>query len=446
MDLDAATLWTATQSDLMLRRTREMGVVTELFTKGAARNAWKFIITYQAEHGELPGPGVILDSTGCVVRPPAEEDGDVALSYLADRLHERHEFRSLQYGLGKSLEELETGNQSDSRSEVLKLADHLRAGTKSKLQINTLASVGPEVLEQYERIKRGEIGVPFPWETMTKMTMGMWPQTLTFFVARPATGKTWAAVIIALHAWAQGLKVLVVSPEISRVELGERIIAKHGQFAYSDMIQATLGMFAEKKLYQLVEDLKTERGDQFFILDDEEHIGPEAIEQAIVAVEPELVVVDSVYMMKVADGKIRKGPGSRGGRYDRILETVDWLRSCSRRTKLPFVAISQLSKDGKVKKSAAAQVKSGRGTGGMEDALAFSDTLFMDAHNLFALYQDQDMRLDKQLMFVPLKVRRAANISGVVIQWDLVKMEFHEIGTKIEEKEYEDKEFDEAVF
>ena len=161
--------------------------------------------------------------------------------------------------------------------------------------------------------------------------------------------------------------------------------------------------------------------------------------------EPELVVVDSVYMMKVAKGKISKGPGSRGGRYDRILETVDWLRSCSRRTKLPFIAISQLSKDGKVKKGAAASVKSGRGTGGMEDALAFSDTLLMDAHNLFALYQDEDMRLDKQLMFVPLKVRRAAQISGVVIRWDLEKMEFHEIGTKVEQKEYDDKEFDEAV-
>lgn len=446
MDLDAATLWTVTQSDLMLRRAREMGVATELFTKGAARQAWKFVVTYQAEHGELPGPGVILDATGCVVKPPAEEDGPVALSYLAEQLHERHEWRSLSYGLGKGLEELENGNQDDSRAEVLKLADHLRSGKKSQLQISTLASVGPEVLEQYERIQRGEIGVPFPWPTMTAMTMGMWPQTLTFFVARPGVGKTWVAVICALYAWAQGLKVLVVSPEISRVELGERLIAKHGQFAYGDMIQATLGVFAEKKLYQLVGDLKTERGDQFFILDDEEHIGPEAIEQAIAACEPELVVVDSLYMMKVAKGKISKGPGSRGGRYDRILETVDWLRSCSRRTKLPFIAISQLSKDGKVKKSAAAAVKSGRGTGGMEDALAFSDTLFMDAHNLIALYQDHDMRLDKQLMFVPLKVRRAANISGVVIRWDMVEMNFDEIGTQVEEKEYEDKEFDEAVF
>lgn len=446
MDLDATTLWMVTQSEAKLRSAREMGIATELFTKGPARNAWKFIIVYLAEHGELPGPGAIMESTECLVKPPNEEDGAVAIGYLAERLHERHEHWSLSYGLGASLEALEEGDQEESRKEVIKLSDHLRSGKKNQLRISTLASVAPEVVEQYEMIKSGVIGVPFPWPTMTKMTMGMWPQTLTFFVSRPGVGKTWTAVICALHAWSQGLRVLVVSPEISRIELGERLVSKHGKFSYGDMVSATLGVFAEKKLHALAEELQTGRANEFFILDDEDHIGPEQIEQAIAACEPHLVVVDSVYMMKVSKGKIAKGPGSRGGRYERILETVDWLRSCSRRTKLPFVAISQLSKDGTVKKGAAEQVKAGLGTGGMEDALAFSDTLLQDAHNLFALFQDNDMRLDKQLMFVPLKVRRAASISGVVIRWDMVKMEFEEIGTRVEKKDHEDKEFENSVF
>ncbi len=138
-------------------------------------------------------------------------------------------------------------------------------------------------------------------------------------------------------------------------------------------------------------------------------------------------------MMKVEEGKVKgKGPGggsSKGGRYDRILETVDWLRRSTRRYKIPFVGISQLSRDAKMKKESSDQIKRGKGTGGLEDAIAMSDTLFMDAHNLFAMYQDNDLRLDKQMIYVPLKVRRQALMSHVVIKWDMVSMDFSEIGT-----------------
>ncbi len=288
---------------------------------------------------------------------------------------------------------------------------------------------------------------------MTGMTLGLWPGTLTFFVARPGVGKTWTAVLVALHAWSVGLKVLIVSPELGRVELGERLVAKYGLFAYGDMITARLGSMNENILRDKVKELE-EKGKNLWVLDDEDHLTPEAIEQAIETVEPDIILVDSIYMMKVAKGQVKgKGPGagsSKGGRYDRILETVDWLRTSARRYQRPVVGISQLSRDAKTKKSAADQIKKGHGTGGLEDAIAMTDTLFMDAHNLFALYQDKDLRLDKQLIYVPLKVRRQANVSHVVINWDMTTMNFDEIGTYVTpssagaKSAYEDDEYDSA--
>jgi replicative DNA helicase len=288
------------------------------------------------------------------------------------------------------------------------------------------------VLEQYERTERGEIGIPFPWPTMTAMTMGLWPGTLTFFVARPGVGKTWTAVIMALFAWAAGKKVLIVSPELNRVELGERFVAKYGAYSYSDMVTAKLGLMGKAALKRTVDEL-VQKGDNLFILDDEEHIGPESIEQAIETVEPDIILIDSLYMLRVEQGKIKgKGPGSKNSaasRSDRIVETVDWARGLSRRVQRPIVGISQLSRDAKMKKEAADSLKRGKGTGGLEDAVALSDALFQDAHNLFALFQDRDMRLDKQLVYVPLKVRRQAMISHVCVRWDMEKMDFSEIGS-----------------
>ena len=62
-------------------------------------------------------------------------------------------------------------------------------------------------------------------------------------------------------------------------------------------------------------------------------------------------------------------------------------------------------------------------------------TLFWDCHNLFAMFQDDDMRSHNQMLYVPLKVRRQAKISGVVTNWDLAHMDFDEIGTKVEDSD-----------
>jgi replicative DNA helicase len=404
--------------------------------------AWRFVEKYRQEHGALPSPGIIRENSGQNVVPV--EDG-VVLSYVVDKLQDRAQFRALKYGLGKSMEALEKGDQTEAVVEVHKLSEHLRRGSVDRVRIHTLAEVVPEVAELYERTKRGETGIPFPWPTMTAVTMGMWPQTLTGFVGRPGTGKTFTLINIADHAhFVSGKRVLVVSPEMTRVELAERQVALRGKFNYGDLVGATLGTFVEPKLYETIEGL-TQTATNYFILDDEDRLGASYIEEAVDAVKPDLLGIDSLYMLRVADGKIKGGPGSKGGRYDRILDTVDWMRSFNRRAGMPFVAISQLSRGGEVKKGAKKALKKGHGTGGLENALAMTDTLFWDFHNLFGMYQDNDMRQDKQMLYAPLKARRQAKISSIVARWDLDEMDFSEIGTEVQESAFDDSSFDDVI-
>lgn len=428
MDIDASTIWIATRSKEAYKQAVEAGVRRELFN-GAGKTAWKFVSRYLDEHGDVPGSTLITEQTGLVMRPVDDED-PVTLSYLVEQLNKRSVFKALNYGIGRAYEFLENGEQDDAVSEVLKLSDHLREELSYQSMARPVSEVVEGVLELYEKTKKGEVGVPFPWDSMTRMTLGMWPETLTFFVARPGVGKTWTAILIAMHAWSQGLRVLVVSPEMNRFELGERIVSKYGRLNYGHLVSAKLGVWGEDSLRKTVEKLK-EVGKDFWILDDEERLHPSAIERSIDAVEPHLLVMDSIYMLRVSEGKVKKGPGSKGGRYDRILDTVDWLRSMSRRKKIPILGISQLSREGKVKQGAVNNLKKGRGTGGLEDALAMTDTILWDVHNLFAVWQDADMRKQKELMFVPLKARRQATMSTLVVRWDMENMNFDEIGTEV---------------
>lgn len=444
MDLDNAALWLATRSHESFRNARELGLCEDVLL-AAGKVAWRFILTYMAEHGEIPSPGIIFENSG--QRVELVDDG-VTITYVVDKLFDRAEFRSLKYGLGKSLEALEKGDQAESKLEVNKLSDHLRSQAVKKVRVHTLAETVHLVGEMYERTKSGEIGVPFPWQTMTDITMGMWPKTLTGFVARPGVGKTFTLINIADYACFEcGKRVMLVSPEMTRVELAERQVALRGRIGYGDLVAATLGKFAEPHLYETIKGLK-ETGENYFILDDEERLGASYIEEAVDAVKPDILGIDSIYMLKVAEGKIKGGPGSKGGRYDRILDTIDWMRSFNRRCNIPFVAISQLSREGEVKKGAKRGLKKGHGTGGLEKALAMTDTLFWDFHNLFAMYQDEDMKQDKQMLYVPLKARRQAKVSAVVTRWDMVEMNFEEIGTKVSSEGggFSDNTYDDVVF
>lgn len=372
MDLDSAALWYATRSEATFKEARDLGIGTMLFT-GLFRSAWDFVETFKKEHGEMPGLGIVVEQTGAPIRPPEEEE-QATLSYIADQLWSRYEYRCLQHGLHTSLEKLEEGEQSDSVSEVHRLSNALKNAKAQHVRLSTLADSAPKVQELYDRTKRGEIGVPFPWEAMNAMTLGMWPGTLTFFAARPGTGKTWVALIIALYVWSVSkIKVLVVSPEMNEVELAERCVSKVGELPYGDLVGGSLGQFGEPSLKETIEKLK-ETGNHFYILDDEERLEADLIEQTIDAVEPGLVVFDSVYMLRVIEEK----KGNRSARQDRFVDTLDWMRRLSRRKQVPILGISQLSRDGKVRKNDSVSVKRGKATGGLENAIAFSDALLQD--------------------------------------------------------------------
>lgn len=435
MDIDASTIWVATRSEDSLKKARELGINASLLL-GNAKTAWSFIEEYQVEHGSIPSNEIIVANSGCMLHPPDDEER-VQLTYLVDRLFNRAQFRALQYGLGQAMEKLDQGNQDDAVQEVLRLADHLRSGRMSQLHIHRLSEIAPEVLALYERVKRGETGVPFPWDTMTNVTLGMWPGTVTFFVARPWMGKTWTGVILALHAWEKGLKVLFVTPEMTRVELAERMVAKYGQLSYRDVVGGTLGSFAEKSFRNVIAEVE-EKGRGIAILDDEEKLNTEGIEQAVDAFKPDLVVLDSIYMLKVMLGRIKKGAGSKGDRRERIIDTVEWTRGFSRRKEIPVIGISQLARTGDIKREAVKAVKAGRGTGGLENTVAISDEVYWASHNLFAMFQDEYMKQDGQLMYVPLKARRMAKLSSLVVKWDLDTMDFSEIGTRVSVNEYQD--------
>jgi len=231
------------------------------------------------------------------------------------------------------------------------------------------------------------------------------PGTCCFIANDIVAHNTFAITIILRHAWQEGYRVLMVSPEMSAEEIAERGFSIQLHTCYRDIVSGSLGEFREDTFFEGIRELKGMDG--FYILDATDKMEPRAIEAAIDIVKPDVVGMDSVYM-------IRSGPGNR---YDRMLVTVDWLREVAKRKDIPVIALTQFNKEAANRKH-----------GGTMETFAMTDTITWDAHNLFGLKQDEDMKKDKRMEFMAIKVRRPAFKQNVHTNWDFDIMDFSEIG------------------
>jgi len=218
------------------------------------------------------------------------------------------------------------------------------------------------------------------------------------------------AVICARHAWMEGRRVLVVSPEMSKTELAERFFVIESNVSYRNIVAGTLSGFEMKKLQGTVDDLSEESG--IWIVDSDDELTPSALENAIVQTKPDLVAIDSVYDVEF--------PGSR---MERMPMIATWLKNSSKRYGIPFCVFSQLNKS--VEKKAQGGSSGPPSMGGV----ALSDQVNWDAHNIFAMEQTPDMRADKLMNLHPIKIRRGSfNGEPVELEWDFDLMKFNEVG------------------
>ncbi len=381
---------------------------------GPADEALKFVIQYVAQNGTMPGVEVVEHHCG---RP--FKAVEATLEHMIARAMRRKLWELQKERVESIVESLETRDPEKTRAMVLGLVaemDGMAVGTGATKAKN-LFETGAATLEMYKNTVEGKIGVPLPWPTMNAMTMGLWPGTVTLFFGRPGMGKTFVMMIGSRHAWLNGYKCLVVSPEMSATELGERFFAVDAAVSYRDMVSGKLGAFNEQMLVKKIEERKEAKG--IWVLDEPDELRPEVIESAAMDLGVDVIWIDSCYDLRVGSGP----------RQDRMAAISEYMRRLAKRTGKPVVAASQFNRSQDGAKSAS--------MGGA----AMSDQLAWDAHNLIGMVQTDDMRDDLIMEFDPMKVRRMAHVAKVTARWDFDTMKFDEVEVKKKPK-FVDKGFE----
>jgi replicative DNA helicase len=232
---------------------------------------------------------------------------------------------------------------------------------------------------------------------------------------------TVAALLIAIHAaMVANKRVLIISPEMSKLEIAERFFGFATRASLTGMVRGTLSGFEEQRLREYVAAMREHQN--VWILDGTDTLTPAGMDAAIRKIGPDLVVIDSIYSLRVA-GRTNT---------ERTESALDWLNRSDKQYQYAAAVLSQQNR--------TKELSGKLGGGSRLGTIGFSDRLPQDANLIFAMEQDEDLKLARRMKFVPLKTRRGFFEGAIEVHWDFAASNFEEVA-RAPADEYVDEAF-----
>lgn len=340
----------------------------------------------------------------------------VNISHYVNIVKENSSIRELIY---KAREIERKAMSYTSIDQVTDMVDGIVDISRNILSSNlptSMFDLRDKFLAEYSAVSRGEKGIPYPWETMNNITNGMLIGKTTLFVARPSIGKTFTLVLLAHYAWKNGYPVLIVSPEMDKLDIAERFFPIETDVSYS---RVAYGKLSDMEFPKLESGIRRLDGcGNLWIMDASDDITAPGIEAAVRATGAKLVVLDSIYKLRF-----------RGERRDRAVAAIEWLMPAAKRLKFSGVGFTQLNRD--------AEKSAKMGGGSRLGTIGLGDELGQDPDFIFSLDQTKDEKKDKIVRIKPLKLRKGYwGGEPLSVNWDWIDMKYDEI--PVEEEPFVD--------
>ncbi len=235
---------------------------------------------------------------------------------------------------------------------VVESAQQLIEGTESGEDINTLldkferATEAPEAsqdnnslgdimadifdeLESGKTIDKVKTGIPI----IDKCTNGIAPSELVTIGAKSGVGKSALAVRIAINMFKAGKKVLIVSREMSKKQVAERILLSHSGVTKEQYENRD---FNDEQWVRIVETMEAFSGDGIIIDDKISTI--QEIKQAVRRSKPNVLIVDYVQLLTPSN--------PRDSRERQVAEISRELKKMTSDFDMVVIQLTQLAEKG----------------------------------------------------------------------------------------------------
>lgn len=398
MDLDLSFISAVLRADKGFYTSKRESISATMLQGEVAVHGWNFIENHVLEFGAVPSPEFFSAKTGIQLIDVSED-----LLVLIKDIKERFLWIELRAGHERAGEFLEKRKSKDALDVFQKTVSKAYKDRVAGGRVDSLMSLGGDVLEYYNRMKNGDRGILSPWDAMNQSTLGWWGGDFIVFVARSGIGKTFVMLMLARQAWLSGKKVLFVGTEMNRIKLAIRFYAIHLKLSYQEFRVGELGEFNEKRLIEGVNDLMGQDG--LYIVGDDFDASIDEIEAAVDEVKPDLLLVDGLYLVK-NEGR---------DRHTRVSNNADDLKRMAKRRDIPVISSSQFNRE--VDSNSKAKVSS--------ENIGITDVIGWNADVIYGMYQTDDMKEDRFMGFRPMKLREGVG-DDFFTRWRFDDMDFEQ--------------------
>lgn len=215
-------------------------------------------------------------------------------------------------------------------------------------------------------------GIASGFESLDDVTGGFQKSDLILIAARPSMGKTAFALNIATNAASKGATVAIFSLEMSKRQLGRRILVSESGINSSKIQSGRIDQHEFSELVDVFEKLN----DVNVFIDDSAGLKISELRQKARRMKMEhdidLIVIDYLQLMQ------GQGKGKAETRQQEISEISRGLKAIARELDIPIIALSQLSRSPELRADKRPLLSDLRESGALEQ----------DADIVMFLYRD----------------------------------------------------------
>lgn len=395
------------------------GVHEGWFADPLVKQAWAEVVKHAsrpATRNETPSIGRIEKKVrGLRITECPEE----ALSEIISDMLDTRARATIQGGI-VHLDELLRLEGVDAAAEYLgELSRELSRHNASTSHMRSdLADAIPEFMEGYDKLAAGGgiVGLPCAWQPLNEAMGGLQPGTVTILYAPPKSAKTFMGLELgAVHPFEAGnARVLVVTYEMPVRQIWRRILARLCRLDYGAVTKGKLSHDARDECFDQLTELQ-----EVQITNMHEELGTTGyrdirvvhgagngvnyIRSEIDKFEPDIVLVDGVYLM---------GNDRQGGKRD-----VDWkantavtqdLKVLATECNIPIIGTTQANRSGSKRKAGA----------DMDDYndIGFGMGAIMDADSVIRLHKIKNAQNEDRIL-VTMPAVRETEVDAFVLRF-----------------------------
>ena len=196
------------------RQVSDLRLVQKTWLTDEWKPVYDFVLSFVQQHGNLPRLETVEGQVGYPMPRSAEEPAYWAehVRLNAMRLHMDME---LTDKVASPLSQSDTIAAQEGLRQVVHGLHGAFPNQRPGLILNNIGDDVQARMEAYLWRQRTKSmgGLPLPWPALTRNTGGLQAGDFWVILGRPNQGKTWAAIVIAMHLYQLGLDVLYVSME-----------------------------------------------------------------------------------------------------------------------------------------------------------------------------------------------------------------------------------------